>query len=359
MSYRSAFSLRKLSHGTQVRNDSDCNKITTFDSCCSFDEFKASVYQDDVAEVLDNDDIISCEFYGSGCRKTPRLAQSESVASDERVTPDGCSGVHSSPTGASGPGSILPSSSLPYMLTLQGNEEVLIHFLNKPELVVGSGVTDFKLTASDIQPQHCIIYRELEVLLSDANISDVHNHWSVSIAPLNSQAKVWINGLQLRSRSALTHGDLVSVGKCNLFMFKDPLHHALPQNAPTQEQTSFSSGSLENASKDTELPRELNSGSASTISTPSTAASQTTKTCLKYPLNREDDVVNLIFDSFTVWGTFPTNLPLSPAHLYAHCIIYSCLNLTAHRKLMILEKVSSKLYDMIKVRKCFCCFRFY
>jgi len=153
--FRNTFNLRTLSHRASKENDSDCDKITSFDSCCSFDAFKASVYHHD---VIDHQDEDSYTFYKSSYKKTPRLSRGEGVILDERVNPDGSSDVHSSPTDSSG-GTIHPSTSLPYLLTLQGNEEGLIHFLNKDEIFVGSDVIEFKLTAPDMHSQHCVIHR--------------------------------------------------------------------------------------------------------------------------------------------------------------------------------------------------------
>ena len=331
-------------------------KITNFDSCCSFDELKANICsQNDITESFENDDErrnfynLSCNLQEKDHFKTSEIKQRKTLLLDERATPDGSSEMLFPPVNASTPEFASSSYAPPYLLTLQGNEDVLIHPLNKSEVVIGSDVSDFKLTAPDILGQHCIIRRDLEVLLSDENYSDIHNHWSVSLSLPDFAAKVWVNGTLINSKCFLKHEDLVSIGKYHLFLYKDPLHHTKSQYKNMQDKSSFGSNSSKDVDKNSGQIRKSISGAASSNSAQSLVSKWTIKTRFKYPLNREDDVIQLIFASFQEWKVLSTNYIFSPAHLLSHCIIHSCLNFTDQEKHKLLQKIVGTLEATIKV----------
>jgi len=137
-------------------------------------------------------------------------------------------------------------------------------------------------------------------------------------------------------------------------MFKDPSHHGLPQTGSTREQ-SLSNGSSKVKKTNSIRTRDSNSGSASTNSTQSPVTLKSIKTRLKFAASYEDEVLNLIASSFQKWGAFPTDLPLSSAHIFSHCIIHSCLNFTAEQKGKLLEKIFSQLLTTVKVSCETCC----
>ena len=329
-SFRNDFNFQTFTSKHQKVVDSNEAKKEDSDSCCKFDRFQLSLQRNE-----NNADVnIS----------TSKTMQRKRISSDKRGSPVG----RANSCNASSLKSSSSDLSPPYMLTLQGNVETLIHSLKSSEILIGNDVTDFKLDAPDILRHHCVIHRDLEVLFSEADNSNVQNHWCVTLTPLRSDATVRINGSRICSKYQMQHGDLVSIGKHHLFMFKDPLHHAAPINGVKQYAPLSNRGSMKESDKSS--GQTCNSSSASTSPPQANTTHCNIKTCLNYSLEHEVGVLDLIFTSFHNWGNFPVDLPLSPAILLSHCVIHSCLNFKLDDRNKLIRNACSKLRSIVKVR---------
>ncbi|XP_071956300.1 kinesin-like protein KIF13A isoform X3 [Antedon mediterranea] len=88
--------------------------------------------------------------------------------------------------------------------------ELLVYYL-KEHTLVGRPETrpgqDIQLSGLGISPQHCII--------------DIHNHTDVSITPLQN-ARTCVNGVIIKKRTALRHGDRILWGNNHFFRINCP-----------------------------------------------------------------------------------------------------------------------------------------
>uniref|UniRef100_A0A3Q3JH48 Uncharacterized protein n=1 Tax=Monopterus albus TaxID=43700 RepID=A0A3Q3JH48_MONAL len=115
--------------------------------------------------------------------------------------------------------SIHPPHDCPYLLLLQGcipTQDFVIYLLVGPSIIIGQQSDhedelkpDILLFAADILPRHCYLYRQTAG--SPTTLRPCQN------------AMVTRNGEMLRREVQLTSGDVIGLGQCYLFLFKDPL----------------------------------------------------------------------------------------------------------------------------------------
>ena len=319
------------------------------DASCSFDQFQESLHLD-IEKSQKKEEKKKSEEPGNGKKNKSmsdksskfrkRISSFEPLVSDFEVKSDNTK---------------LPFSQLsfppyPYLLTLQGNEDVLIRSLDSPEIAVGSDVTGFKLTGRGILDHHCVIKKDLEVVFSESNNHEVRRQWRVTITPTSPEAEVLLDGLRITSAETLHHGTLVGIGQRHLFAYKDPSHHMTPSNVQCSLKKSYSSitSSLKDSIPGSNRTRDSNSSHSSSKSSAS-SRNQIIKTCLNYSANRQTWVVNLIFSSFRHWETFPVQESLAPGILMCHCVVHSCLNFDVEQKKELLKTMSNNLQDVVQV----------
>lgn len=262
-------------------------------------------------------------------------------SSEERLMPDGHS---DSFTNQKSPDHLsAPNLSSPYLLTLQGNEDVLVHSLEKRKTLLGSDVVDFQLVASDVRPHHCVIKRDLEIFFPEENSFKTQKRWLVTITPLNKEAEVRINGKTLNSDHILKHGELVSIGKRHLFMFKDPSSIArLKQSRLPAQQSSATLLVAPDSSTDSIQNKTIKQNFVGTKSM---------KTIFNYSPEDEDKVFQLIFERFSNWETYQVEEVLTPANILCHCVFHSCLNFPPLQTSSSFEKVIKSIKTIVEVRK--------
>ncbi|XP_041670932.1 ras-associating and dilute domain-containing protein-like isoform X1 [Cheilinus undulatus] len=115
--------------------------------------------------------------------------------------------------------SIHPPHDCPYLLLLQGcspAQDFIIYLLAGQNIVFGrqsetedGSKPDILLFAADILPRHCYFHR--------------HSVGSSTVLGPCQDATVTRNGQLLREEVQLNPGDIIGLGQCYLFLFKDPL----------------------------------------------------------------------------------------------------------------------------------------
>ena len=239
----------------------------------------------------------------------------------------------------------------PYLITLQGNENNLIHSLDKPEVLIGSDVTDFKLEAPDVIRHHCVIKRKLEMDFSNLENQNEIKRWCVTINPLYSSGEVRINGGRITNKHNLQHGELISIGKHHLFMFKDPSSHV---NLSSLVNLSFNNKDPDNCSTEAhDSTTSLNAVGYPDEKDPRSAG--LVETVLNYKIEDEDEILRTAFNSQADFDNLPHCLALYPATVICHCIIHACLNFNLQHKNDLLLKIASTLQTLVLVS----CYKLY
>lgn len=228
----------------------------------------------------------------------------------------------------------------PYLITLQGNEENLIHHLDKNEVLIGSDVTDFKLLAPDVSAHHCVIKKRLEFFLSEDNNCDIIKRWCVSINPLSSTAEVRINRNRINSKHALQHGDLISVGKQHLFMYKDPSSHINLVNM------SFTGSNQDSDNCSTEAHGSHTSLNSIGCSDPPKSI---ITTHVNYLSENKEEIVDEIFKFVDENETVRSHHCNIAATLLCQCIEHACLNFNLQQKNDLILKIASTLQTVVLV----------
>ena len=333
-------------------NDSDDDKITSFDESFVEDEpkppidesrTKSQVADENEPQIQQNERRESLEGEAEVKKGFDDVAKTL-----DRVTPDGVANQSTSKMEPDLDSSCNPPS--PYLITLQGNEDNLIHSLDKQEVLIGSDVTDFKLMAPDILRHHCVIKKRLEIVFSEKGNDEAVKRWIVTINPLNPVAEVRINGGRISSKHALQHGEMVSVGKHHLFMFKDPSSHI---NLSSLVNLSYLQSTRDSDNCSTEA--HGSNTSLNTALSPRIQPQETAKlleqieTLLNYRADNEDEILKTIFNYVKNFDNPPQKQVLFPATLLCHCIFHSCLNFDLQLKNDVLLKIASTMQTLVLV----------
>ena len=274
----------------------------------------------------------------------------EVIKSLDRVTPDGVVSQAKSKLDSTADSSH-STPPCPYLITLQGNEDNLIHSLDKQEVLIGSDVTDFRLVAPDVLHHHCVIKKRLEIVFSEKDDFEAVNRWCVTINPLNPSAEVRVNGGRISSKHALQHGEMLSVGKHHLFMYKDPSSQI---NLSSLVNLSYLKTNADSDNCSTEA--HGSSTSLNQASSPRDDEKDTAKflnhieTLLNYHVENEDKILQDIFHYISNFDNFPNKLVLFPATMLCHCVIHSSLNFDSQAKTDLLLKIASTMQTLVLVR---------
>ena len=350
---RTTPNLHSVSRLPLAGSESEDEKITSFDdSFVHDDQAKTCDKNLKYQQLPDRHDKVASQINTIERKNDENKTSADSSVCDviktlDRVTPDGVASKVETATDTISPSS--PPS--PYLITLQGNEDTLIHSLDKQEVLIGSDVTDFKLVASDVQRHHCVIKKRLEVVFSEQDNYEAVKRWSVTINPLNPAAEVRINGGRITSKHSLQHGEMLSVGKHHLFMYKDPSSHI---NLSSLVNLSFLQANRDSDNCSTEA--HGSNTSLNTAVSPRNQADEPPKltdhikTLLSYPVEREDEILQDIFNYISNFDNNPHKQDvLFPATLLCHCIVYSCLNFDLRTKNDLLLKVASTMQTLVLV----------
>nr|CAB3265411.1 ras-associating and dilute domain-containing protein-like [Phallusia mammillata] len=269
-------------------------------------------------------------------------------SSPEKTASDVESDVRTSTSSQSAsPNSVEKAPPVPCLITLQGDvgkrgkEESLVHYLKQPETLIGSKASDFRLNARDVLPHHCVMKRRLEILFSDADDA-TDRRWHVTVIPLHAKAEVTANGFRVTSEYSLQHGDLITIGKHSMFMFKDP-----SSNVNLSNKFSFSELSKSIPATPEKTPtRKSQITPAKTQKSPS-KSKPIMPTELTYALECEDQVLRVIFDSLKDVDDQSVEYPFAPAALLCQCIFHSCLNFRLENRNDLLLKIASNLQTLV------------
>ena len=288
------------------------------------------------SHYFNNDFTTKCKpeaYDGQACNETKLIARVTPDGNDTRINYDDQT-----------PQPSTEGFSCPYLITLQGNEENLIHHLDKTEVLIGSDVTDFKLVASDVLPHHCIIKTRMEILTSENENNDAVKRWYVTINPLNPAAEIRLNRSKIVSKHTLQHGDLISIGKQHLFMYKDPSSHINLINL-----------SFTNSNHNSDNCSPESQGSSRSInclgySNPKTLLWKgNIVTRLNYRHEKESEILEQIFNCINDFDTVPSHYSHIPAILLCQCIEHACLNFDFQQKNDLLLKIASTLQSLLLV----------
>ncbi|XP_068581720.1 ras-associating and dilute domain-containing protein-like isoform X2 [Cebidichthys violaceus] len=239
--------------------------------------------------------------------------------------------------------SIHPPFDFPYFLLLQGyshRQDFVIYLMSGTTTVFGccrehcNGEdeerlkVDILLFAPDVLPQHCCV-RRLDSN-SSTSTGGEHGKTLTMLKPLHG-APVTRNGFLLKEEVELNPGDLVSLGKHYLFMFKDPtstpgsLQTPLWMNplCPKTSSSCLSCGS----SVATKRPRRK-------LSPPRWRDPDGAEALVSYELEQEERVLQEVLDMSDPGGDEPK---LTPAFLLILCIQHSAatFQLTHFRQLLL------------------------
>jgi len=349
-------------HNTFLGSESEEDKITSFDeSFAREDDSFCDTSHNSQQHLHNQENNSSSQISVQQSDASSSKATKDDSFSDvmkkrtiplDRATPDGVSSKSKSKDEPA----VEPSSSsnppCPYLITLQGNEDNLIHSLDKQEVLIGSDVTDFKLVAPDVLHHHCVIKKRLEVVFSEKDNFESAKRWCVTINPLNPDAEVRINGGRVTTKHSLQHGEMLSVGKHHLFMYKDPSSHI---NLSSLVNLSYRKTSVDSDNSSTKA--HGSNTSLHLISSPHNERKEIPKlldfieTLLNYRVEHEDEILQDIFNYISNFDNPPNKVVLFPATLLSHCVIHSSLNFTRQAKTDLLLKIASTTQTLVLVRK--------
>ncbi|KAM8844873.1 ras-associating and dilute domain-containing protein-like isoform 2-T2 [Spinachia spinachia] len=243
--------------------------------------------------------------------------------------------------------SIHPPFDFPYFLLLQGyshRQDFVIYLMSGTTTIFGccrehcNGEdeerlkVDILLFAPDVLPQHCCVRR------LDSNSppsSGEHKRTLTMLKPLHG-APVTRNGFLLKEEVELKPGDLVSLGKHYLFMFKDPTSTPGSLQAPLwmnslcpNSDAKTASSSCSSCGSSIVMTRPWRKPSAPRWRDP-----EGTEALVSYKLEQEDRVLQEVLDMLDPAGDGPK---LAPAFLLSLCIQHSAcaFGLTHFRQLLL------------------------
>ncbi|XP_037333200.2 ras-associating and dilute domain-containing protein-like [Pungitius pungitius] len=255
--------------------------------------------------------------------------------------------------------SIHPPFDFPYFLLLQGyshRQDFVIYLMSGTTTIFGccrehcNGEdeerlkVDILLFAPDVLPQHCCV-RRLES--SSPTPPGEHRKTLTMLKPLHG-APVTRNGFLLKEEVELKPGDLVSLGKHYLFMFKDPtstwgsVQTPLWMNplCPDPDASSCSSCGSSMAM----------TGAWSKPSPPRWRDLEGTEALVSYEKEQEERVLQEVLDMLDPGGDGPK---LAPAFLLSLCIQHSActFGLTHFRQLLlrIAAQIQLAMWEKTKV----------
>nr|XP_046232941.1 ras-associating and dilute domain-containing protein isoform X2 [Scatophagus argus] len=262
--------------------------------------------------------------------------------------------------------SIHPPQDCPYLLLLQGcsiTQDFVIYLLAGPNIVFGRqsdhddrSKADVLLFAADILQRHCSFHR--------------HSVGSPTMLCPCQDAMVTRNGEVLTKEVQLNPGDVIGLGQCYLFLFKDPLalaHKDVNNAAPEPGMTAVpwmldqvTSASTASHTGETILCNTCITmctdlqGSSNNVShnrdLPSLKLPGGHSVNLKYESVDEDHVVKEIVATGS--GNVNDRPPLTAAFLLCLCVQYSstCLRTSDLRRLLLLiaSGVQSAVWEHTK-----------
>ncbi|XP_031717949.1 ras-associating and dilute domain-containing protein-like [Anarrhichthys ocellatus] len=258
--------------------------------------------------------------------------------------------------------SIHPPFDFPYFLLLQGyshRQDFVIYLMSGTTTIFGccrehcNGEdeerlkVDILLFAPDVLPQHCCIRR------LDSNIptsTGEHRKTLTMLKPLHG-APVTRNGFLLKEEVELNPGDLVSLGKHYLFMFKDPTSTSGSLQTPLWMNTLCPNSDAKTSSSC------LSCGSSIAMkrlrrkpSPPRWRDLEGTEALVSYELEQEERVLQEVLDMLDPSGEEPK---LTPAFLLSLCIQHSAatFELTHFRQLLLRIAVQIQLVMWEKTKE--------
>uniref|UniRef100_A0A3Q3N7Q2 Uncharacterized protein n=1 Tax=Labrus bergylta TaxID=56723 RepID=A0A3Q3N7Q2_9LABR len=222
--------------------------------------------------------------------------------------------------------SIHPPHDCPYLLLLQGcspAQDFVIYLLAGQNIVFGrqsdiedGSKPDIILFAADILPRHCYFHR--------------HSVGSPTMIGPCQDATVMKNGQVLREEVQLNPGDVIGLGQCYLFLFKDPL--ALTPKVRVSPISDTKRGPIDYLG-----PPVLKSPKGHSLT-------------LKY---ETEDEYRIVKEILSIRSSIKDRRPLTASFLLCLCVQYSSASLHTSdlRRLLLLIAIHKPLPDM------FSCFR--
>ncbi|KAK9534597.1 hypothetical protein VZT92_007032 [Zoarces viviparus] len=258
--------------------------------------------------------------------------------------------------------SIHPPFDFPYFLLLQGyshRQDFVIYLMSGTTTIFGccrehcNGEdeerlkVDILLFAPDVLPQHCCVRR------LDSNTptsTGEHRKTLTMLKPLHG-APVTRNGFLLKEEVELNPGDLVSLGKHYLFMFKDPTSTSGSLQTPLWMNTLCPNSDAKTSSSC------LSCGSSVAMkrlwrkpSPPRWRDLEGTEALVSYEQEQEERVLQEVLDMLDPSGDEPK---LTPAFLLSLCIQHSAatFELTHFRQLLLRIAVQIQLVMWEKTKE--------
>ncbi|KAL6102464.1 uncharacterized protein ACO6RY_02073 [Pungitius sinensis] len=242
--------------------------------------------------------------------------------------------------------SIHPPFDFPYFLLLQGyshRQDFVIYLMSGTTTIFGccrehcNGEdeerlkVDILLFAPDVLPQHCCV-RRLES--SSPTSPGEHRKTLTMLKPLHG-APVTRNGFLLKEEVELKPGDLVSLGKHYLFMFKDPtstwgsVQTPLWMNPLCPDPDAKAASSCSSCGSSIAM-----TGAWRKPSPPRWRDLEGTEALVSYEQEQEERVLQEVLDMLDPGGDGPK---LAPAFLLSLCIQHSActFGLTHFRQLLL------------------------
>ncbi|XP_070708151.1 ras-associating and dilute domain-containing protein [Pempheris klunzingeri] len=352
--WRSKSEMDLLDSDTETKQDTDHDKRHK-DRSESLNQTSVQNYEQPKASPEQNhihSPAVPSEGYGGSQAKTETLCPS--VLRGEREGEESEREETESSDDNTTQYSIHPPHDCPYLLLLQGcspTQDFVIYLLAGPKIVFGrqsegGWKPDVPLFAVDILPRHCYFHR--------------HSAGSPAMLCPCQDAVVTRNGEVLRKEEQLNPGDVVGLGQCYLFLFKDPLalthkeaSNASPEPSHTavpwllgHSATSATSATTTSHTRETLLCNscitactDLQSSSSKQSPNgglPFFRSPEGHSLTLKYERDGEDHIVKEIVGAGG--SGIKDRPPLTVAFLLCLCVQYSstCLQTSDLRRLLLL-----------------------
>ena len=205
---------------------------------------------------------------------------------------------------------------------------------------------DIKLVAPDVSSHHCVIKKRLEVVFSEKENYETIKRWCVSITPLQTSSDIRINGSKISAKHPLKHGEMVSIGKHHLFMYKDPSCHL---DLSTLVNLSYLTSNKDGDNSSTEA--HGSNTSINSLSSPHNKSTRKVSDLIETLINFESEQQNGILDEIfhLAYDVNDSTYKHAPANLLCHCILHSCLNFPLQTKSDLLLKIASTLQTFVLV----------
>ena len=267
--------------------------------------------------------------------------------------------------GSSGRNSVVAGScqapvDAPYLLLIRGynnSEDFLFHRLDEQVTVLGSHCnqmddqrTDIILEAPDLLRQHCTLSKTVEANGSDFDSDNYKVSVVVSLEP-NSDADIKVNGIPITDSLTLNPGDLISLGKHYVFVFKDPTDVADSSLTLKWMNALFFFNELQkNAGEGGgALPENMTnhmSTSVNGVNHIDIPAEPDNRLRLSYRPEDEDRLLAMITN---IVDPYTNNYKLTPAYLFLMCIEHSARHHSELQTRHLLLKISNTLQTIASV----------